>query len=103
MSVLLHASIVATSSRGASCESIKGGVVSKSALVWSGARYKSVSSAVMRVALPMMLGVLAGNVKAPGGSSGRKTVLHAVQSTRKLGKARNRTMFKLAGTIAMHQ
>ena len=57
----------------------------------------------MRVSLPMMLGMLADNAKALSGSSGRKMVLHAVQSARKFGKARNRNMFKLAGAIGMHQ
>ena len=56
----------------------------------------------MRISLLMMLGMLADNAKALGGSSGRKMVLHAVQISRKLGETRNRSMFKFAGTIGMH-
>ena len=102
MRVLLHASIVTASNGGASSESVKGGAVNRSTLVWCGARYKSMSSDVMRISLLMMLGMLADNAKALGGSSGRKMVLHAVPFSRKLGKTRTWSMFKLAGTIGMH-
>ena len=84
VSVLLQASNVPTHSRGASGECVKGGVVSKITLARSGARNKSMSSVVMRIVLPMMLGVLAGDVKALCGSSGRMMLLHAVQRARKV-------------------
>ena len=102
MRVLLPASIVTTSSGWASSESVKGGAVSWSTLVWCGARNKSMGSDVMCISLLMMLGMLAYNAKALGGSSGRNVVLHAMQSARKLGKTRNRNLLNLAGTIGMH-
>ena len=88
---------------GASGERIKGWVVSKITLARSGARNKSMSSVVMRVVLPMMLGVLAGDVKALYGSSGRMMLLHAVQRARKFGKGRDWIMLKVAGNIGMHR